>query len=99
MSEEWKVTAHHQTYTSQWFIEDGDGLLIASLNANTLARNRERSRADQEDATRLMAAAPALLVACERLVESAAYWSEHGVPLGIVDDLKAAVAKARGEQP
>lgn len=42
----------------------------------------------------LIAAAPDLLAVCQELVESAAYWSEYDVPLGIVDRLKAAISKA-----
>lgn len=37
-----------------------------------------------------------LLAVVEELIESAAYWSEYDVPLGIVDRMKAAVKKARG---
>jgi hypothetical protein len=46
---------------------------------------------------RLMAAAPDLLAVVEELVESADYWSEYDVPVGIVDRMKAAIAKAREE--
>lgn len=44
----------------------------------------------------LLKAAPDLLAVCERLALSAAYWSEYDVPVGIVDELKAAILKARG---
>ena len=46
---------------------------------------------------RLIAAAPDLLAVVEELEESSEYWSEYFVPLGIVDRLRAALAKARGE--
>jgi hypothetical protein len=46
---------------------------------------------------RLANAAPDLLAVCEDLVESAEYWCEYDVPIGIVDRLKAAIAKAKGE--
>ena len=36
-----------------------------------------------------------LLAIAEELAESAAYWSEYCVPLGIVDRLNAAIAKAK----
>lgn len=39
-----------------------------------------------------------LLTICEELAESAAYWSEYDVPLGIVDRLNAAIASAKGQQ-
>lgn len=45
---------------------------------------------------RLAAAAPDLLAVCEELVESAEYWSEYDVPIGIVDRINAAIAKAGG---
>lgn len=47
---------------------------------------------------RLIAAAPDLLAVCKELAESAAYWSEYNVPLGIIDCLHAAIAKATGDQ-
>ena len=47
---------------------------------------------------RLIAAAPDLLSVVEELEESADYWSEYDVPLGIVDRLRAAIAKATGCQ-
>ena len=46
---------------------------------------------------RLIAAAPELLSVLEELQESASYWSEYDVPLGIVDRINAAIAKAKGE--
>lgn len=46
---------------------------------------------------RLIAAAPELLTVLQELQESAAYWSEYDVPLGIVDRINAAIAKATGE--
>jgi hypothetical protein len=44
---------------------------------------------------RLIAAAPELFSVLERLEESAAYWSEYDVPLGIFDDIKNTLKKAR----
>lgn len=37
-----------------------------------------------------------LLTICEELAESAAYWSEYDVPLGIVERLNSAISKAKG---
>ena len=42
------------------------------------------------------AAAPDLLESLKELVDSAEYWSEYDVPLGIVDRMKAAISKAEG---
>lgn len=44
----------------------------------------------------LVAAAPAMYHTLERLEESAEYWGEYDVPLGIVDDIKDALSIARG---
>lgn len=44
----------------------------------------------------LIAAAPDLLAVVRELEESAGYWSEYDVPLGIVDRIRAAIAKAEG---
>jgi hypothetical protein len=46
---------------------------------------------------RLLVAAPELLSVCKELAASAAYWSDYDVPLGIVDRLNAAIAKAEGK--
>jgi hypothetical protein len=46
----------------------------------------------------LIAAAPDLLAVAIELEESAAYWSEYDVPLGIVDRLRAAINKALAYQ-
>lgn len=45
---------------------------------------------------RLIAAAPDMLQVLQDLQESAAYWSEYDVPLGIVERIHAAIAKATG---
>ena len=50
----------------------------------------------QEANAQLIAAAPELLSIVQELQESAAYWSEYDVPLGIVDRINAAIAKATG---
>jgi hypothetical protein len=46
--------------------------------------------------SKLLTNAPELLKICEELAGSAEYWSEYSVPLGIVDRLNAAIAKAGG---
>jgi hypothetical protein len=59
-----------------------------------VGRDQDQKKAD----ARLMAAAPDLLSVCKELADSAAYWSEYDVPLGIVDRLNVAIAKAEGQQ-
>jgi len=46
----------------------------------------------------LIAAAPEMLAVLEELEESAGYWSEYDVPLGIVDRIREAIKKASGRQ-
>lgn len=48
---------------------------------------------------RLISAAPDLLAVLQELQESAAYWSEYDVPLGIVSRINYAIAKATDAQP
>ncbi len=45
---------------------------------------------------RLIAAAPDLLAVLQDLQESAGYWSEYDVPIGIVERINAAIAQATG---
>ena len=45
----------------------------------------------------LIAAAPDMYAVLKDLEESADYWSEYDVPIGIVDRIKAALAKAEGK--
>jgi hypothetical protein len=49
-----------------------------------------------EENARLIAASPEMLAVLKELQESAAYWSEYDVPLGIVDRINQAIAKAEG---
>jgi len=42
----------------------------------------------------LIAAAPDLLAVLKELEECAGYWSDYDVPLGIVERIRAAIAKA-----
>jgi len=46
---------------------------------------------------RLIVAAPDMFSVLSELAECAEYWSEYDVPLGIVDRIRAALAKAKGE--
>lgn len=47
--------------------------------------------------TRLELQRDKLLAICEELSESAAYWSEYDVPIGIVDRLNAAIDEVKGD--
>lgn len=52
--------------------------------------------AEVEANIKLIAAAPDLLAVVLDLQESAAYWSEYDVPIGIVDRINAAITRATG---
>jgi len=65
-------------------------VLIATVAINT-RRDEGRHNAS------VLAAAPDLLAMCEELAECADYWSEYDVPIGIVERLRAVIAKAKGE--
>jgi hypothetical protein len=62
-------------------------------------RNTQQHEAEwllQESNAQLIAAAPDLLAVCVRLRESVSYWSDYDVPIGIVEQLNAAIEKATG---
>lgn len=52
---------------------------------------------ESRDIAHMVSAAPEMFDVLERLEESAEYWSEYGVPIGIVADIRAALKKARGK--
>ncbi len=63
--------------------------LIASIHSPIPEPTRSNAR--------LIAAAPDLYTVVKELEESASYWSEYDVPLGIVDRIRKALAKAEGK--
>ena len=58
--------------------------------------NMMQDRQVAEANARLIAASPDLYAVLKELQESAVYWSEYDVPLGIVDRINQAIAKAEG---
>lgn len=77
--------------TRVWFDESGARL---GDTPNLVVRIEGGRPAD----VHLIAAAPSMLAALQELAESAAYWSEYDVPLGIVDRINVAIAKAEGSE-
>ena len=76
-------------------IREANGKMIA-----TVPRDDKYGRPFLETAANamLISAAPELLTILKELEESASYWSEYDVPLGIVDRIRSAIAKAEGVQ-
>lgn len=71
-------------------VETESGITIAFASDRDVSERRARSNA------RLIAAAPALLATLKELRDSAAYWSEYDVPVGIVERINAAIDRAEG---
>ena len=72
--------------------------MISGSKPGYLAEVRDCGSGDVVANARLIAAAPELLAVLKELQESAVYWSEYDVPLGIVDRINAAIAKAEGSE-
>jgi hypothetical protein len=90
----WRCDEPHLTFPA---IKGADGViaLVQSSPPHVpfVADIEERRRAD----ALLIAASPDLLTICQELADSADYWSEYDVPIGIVDRLRAAIATATGQ--
>lgn len=71
-----------------------DGGLIQEVAA---CGPTEAGRDQQEANARLICEAPGMLKLLQELQQSASYWSEYDVPLGIVDRINTAIARATGE--
>lgn len=55
------------------------------------------SQAQAKRKTQLCDAAPQMRAVLQELQESAGYWSEYDVPLGIVDRINDVIKKATGD--
>lgn len=85
---EWElVGANADRVLFRW--EDAAGLRNATVNGDSLK---------PADAA-LIEAAPDLLAVLQELRECADYWSEYFVPIGLVEQMDAALAKALGVPP
>jgi hypothetical protein len=87
----WAVKHHEDT--------DTYSIIVAGRQWNSWTVAALGHSKEDEANARLIAAAPDLLAVCQELEESVEYWSEYDVPLGIVDRIRAAIAKATGGQP
>ena len=72
--------------------------MISGWKPGYLAEVRDCGSGDVVANAHLIAAAPELLAVLKELQESAVYWSEYDVPLGIVDRINAVIDKATGNQ-
>ena len=82
-----------------WHVGGQNSLIVYASDGwaicNATVFHHKHPDAAQADA-HLIAAAPDLLAVVQELEESAGYWSEYDVPLGIVDRIRAAIDKAEG---
>ena len=76
----------------EWTGETGWGQW--ELKPDVIAGTREGLVSISDADAKLIAAAPELLGVLMELKECASYWSEYDVPLGIVDRINDAIAKA-----
>ena len=77
-------------------IHEASGKMIA-----TVPRDDKYGRPFLETAANamLISAAPDLLTILKELEESASYWSEYDVPLGVVERIRSVIKKAGGAIP
>lgn len=85
----WIYYADLPSQDPDWHIVTTENRLRVLANVHIEPGNK----VDEANA-RLIAAAPQLLAVLEELSESAAYWSEYDVPIGIVDRINDAIATA-----
>lgn len=92
----WIATSERECFDCNDY---GDDRGYYAISQNPEIQIHEPIPGDRVADAHLIAAAPDLLAVCKELEASASYWSEYDVPLGIVDRLKAAIAKATGATP
>ena len=88
----WKVTAGIVD-NPRLIVEDDIGNPVCAMSLRGVYGDTVKMTANAH----LIAAAPEMLAILEELRESASYWSEYDVPLGIVERIESAIRKARGE--
>ena len=77
---------------THWHITDAKHGSVYPVCSHTLESEPDCS--EQLANANLIAAAPDMLSVLLDLKESASYWSEYDVPIGIVDRINFAIAKA-----
>ena len=77
--------------------EDGTGVKSTKTDVKIFVESEVASGCEAHANARLAASAPEMFDLLERLEESAEYWSENDVPIGIVADIKSVLKKARGK--
>lgn len=88
----WVLHLRDKTKTAR--INGAGGIYITQRDfTSNISADQERIVSDLH----LIAAAPDLYAVLSELEESCEYWSEYDVPLGMVDRIKSALKRARGE--
>lgn len=77
-----------------WKIVDHDGY---GVNVWNVAGNKCIAERCRHPDANLIASAPDMYEALKELEESIDYWSEYDVPIGIIDRIRASIAKAEGK--
>lgn len=93
------MSAHtHGPWAIDWNITrldiHSDGENVATMHRPTKDGKPTDRDVEIKANARLIAAAPDLLKVLQELEESSAYWSEYDVPIGIVERIQKAIAKA-----
>ena len=99
----WKFEVVEETdsFLGCKWLDGGDGSTVIDLSDEWVGYpecGQDLQMTISKDDAALIAAAPEMLVVLEELRESASYWSEYDVPLGIVEKIESAIRKARGEE-
>ena len=80
----------------RWSIDAQDGSDWIARTVPMCDLRTHMAMFDTEANARLIAASPTMLAVLQELEESAGYWSEYDVPLGIVDRIRQVIKDATG---
>jgi hypothetical protein len=79
-----------------YWAEADDAIVSRHAYQRADAMLKERNKEDRDSSKEIQEAFSEMLAVLKDLAESAAYWGEYDVPIGIVDRINAAIKKAEG---